>query len=262
MANTNKNRKLYVCATVQPEDLDQAGYEALVWVQVKKVGSIGETGTKDNVVSYDTLEDEVIDKNKGISNAGDPVVECARVVDDPGQIILRACGATLDYWAFKVEDDDAQAGYTPSTYYNRGLVIGPVRPNGRNESFNLEQFTLGLVQKEIVVDPVPQSVPVGVTKPTMTWEDTDVDTLVSVGDTLTAVNGTYTNGPQISYVYQWQADTAGNGTFVDIGGATSQSYVLAAGQSGDAVRVGEKPTNGAGQAVAFNYSLPVGLVQA
>ena len=32
----------------------------------------------------------------------------------------------------------------------RGLVTGPKRPNGRNEDFNLEVYTLGLTQYEII----------------------------------------------------------------------------------------------------------------
>lgn len=164
MAQTNKNRKFYVSVTLDegsipqaaPDDLTQSEYEALKWTQVKHVGSIGQTGMDTNIVSYDELDTEVTQKNKGISNAGDPDVECARAPTDLGQVAMRAAGATKFYYAFKTVDDDApSAGYSGSVYYNRGLVTGPKRPNGRNEDFNLEVFTLGLVQKEIVVDPKP-----------------------------------------------------------------------------------------------------------
>jgi hypothetical protein len=97
----------------------------------------------------------VLQKNKGITNAGDPMVECARTIADNGQKAMRAAGATKLYYAFKILDDDMPpAGAHGSIYYNIGLVVGPVRPNGRNEAFNLENFTLGLVQREIVVDAV------------------------------------------------------------------------------------------------------------
>lgn len=169
MANTNKGRKFYIATVTtgvapdevtspvaQPHDLTQTEYEALEWTEVKNVGSVGETGTSTNVVSYDELATEVTQKNKGISNAGDPPVECARNPSDLGQKMMRQAAKTKFYHAFKTEDADAPAAnMTNSVYFNRGLVTGPTRPNGRNEDFILEVYTLGLVQKEIVVDPEP-----------------------------------------------------------------------------------------------------------
>jgi len=164
MADTLKNRKLYIAVTgdsgadlytplVCPTDLNQAAYEALDWTQVKHVGSIGETGTKDNIVSYDELDSDVTPKGKGISNAGDPPIECARKASDNGQKAMRTAGATKHVYAFKVVDDDMPSGGTNgTTYYNRGLVGGPSKPNGRQENFNLEIYTLGLVQREITVE--------------------------------------------------------------------------------------------------------------
>lgn len=154
MAKTNAGRKFYICETAQAADLTKSQFEALTWLEVNNVGSIGESGIQTNIVSYDELGTTVTQKAKGISNAGDPAVECARNPTDPGQIALRAMALTnLDY-AYKTEDNDAPSGFTNSIYYNRGLVTGPTRPNGRNEDFVLEVFTLALNQKEIVVDPV------------------------------------------------------------------------------------------------------------
>ncbi|MGB3898191.1 MAG: hypothetical protein WA973_06520 [Mesorhizobium sp.] len=166
MAQTNKGRKFYIATTTvagppavttptpQASDLTQTQYEALEWTEVKNVGSVGQTGMDTNIVSYDELSTDVTQKQKGISNAGDPDVECARNPTDLGQIAMRAAAATKYYYAFKVEDADApDANHTNSVYFNRGLVTGPKRPNGRNEDFILEVYTLGLVQREIVVDP-------------------------------------------------------------------------------------------------------------
>lgn len=153
-ANTNAKSKLFVCATEQETELDQAGYEALTWIEVKGVGEVGEIGTQQNVLTYDTWADEVIDKAKGMKNAGDPVVECSRKATDPGQIAMRAASLTNFKYAFKiVRNDKATTGGTGTTIYNRGIVTGPTRPQGRNEDFDLEVFTLGFVQLEIVVDP-------------------------------------------------------------------------------------------------------------
>ncbi|RZZ81124.1 hypothetical protein [Pseudoxanthomonas winnipegensis] len=141
-AQTNSGSKLYICATPQNADLTQTAFAALTWVQVKKVGSVGERGTSTNSVSYDTWDTLVSLKGKGITNAGDPVVELAEDLADPGQIALRAAGApnVPDAYAFKVERPDG------SLEYLRGIVMGPVFPGGRNEDFVLNNFTLGLNQ--------------------------------------------------------------------------------------------------------------------
>lgn len=163
MANTNAGRKFYIAVTLTggsvpkafPAVTDLTAFEAITfWTEVKEVGSIGQTGSDTNVVSYNTLATEVSQKQKGITNAGDPEIECARNPTDPGQIAMRAAGATKYFYAFKTEDADApDPTKTNTLYYNRGIVTGPFRPNGRNEDFILETYRLGLVQKEIVVDP-------------------------------------------------------------------------------------------------------------
>ena len=159
---TNSGAKFYIgvdsttnLAKPQATDLDAAGFAALTWLEVKAVGSVGETGTQTNIVSYDTLGTDVTLKGKGISNGGDPEIEVARIPTDPGQIQMRAAANTRNSYAFKYEQADA---ITPSTgkgttFYNRGLITGPRHPNGRNEDFVLEIYQLGLNQKEVVVEP-------------------------------------------------------------------------------------------------------------
>lgn len=151
-ANTNSGAKLYVCATAQETDLNLAAFEALTWVQVKGVGSHGETGTNTNIVSYDTWDTEFVQKAKGTSNAGDPEVELARIPADAGQVLLRSMGDHFNKnnYAFKIEKNDAPVGGTPSLIFNRGLVAGPRTPHGRNEDFDLEVYTLALQQQQII----------------------------------------------------------------------------------------------------------------
>ncbi len=247
MAATNKGRKFYICATPKPTDLNQGQYEALVWVEVGHVGSVGETGTNTNIVSYDELSTEVTQKQKGISNAGDPVVECARAPTDAGQILMRTAGQGPYFYAFKVEDNDKPSSdYTNSIFYNRGLVTGPVRPGGRNEDFVLENYTLGLVQEEIVVPPAADSAPTNTVKPSITGAS------VQVGVTLTANVGEWTGTPT-SYAYQWQHDVSGNLSFTNVSvGGTSSTYVPVVGDVADSLRVQVTATNGAGTSSAAN----------
>lgn len=156
-ANTHAGWKLYVCATAQPSDLTQSAFEALTWVEVGGVGNVGETGTTTNILTYDTWGSDVNDKAKGMSDAGSPTIEVARDPEDAGQIILRTIAATNYKYAFKIMGNDSpnsDVDSRPTTRYNRGLIAGPTEPNGRNEDFDLEVFTLGLVQRQIKVDPI------------------------------------------------------------------------------------------------------------
>jgi hypothetical protein len=156
-ANTNAGRKLFMCTTPQPAALTQVAYAALVWLEIKGVGSLGETGSKTNILSYDTWGDDVIQKAKGMTDAGSPEIESAYDPDDAGQNALRAAALTNLNYAFRVDGNDqpnTNVGSKPTIRYNRGLVSGPTQPNGRNEDFVVEKFTLGLQQRQITVPPV------------------------------------------------------------------------------------------------------------
>lgn len=72
--------------------------------------------------------------------------------------------------------------------------------------------------------------------------------IARVGVTLTAFPGQWTGGP--TFTYQWQEDTAGNGTWTNITGATAQTFVPTTGQLTDRVRVIVTGTNSVGSASA------------
>lgn len=155
--NTNSGAELYVCATPQPTDLDAAAFAGLTWVQVGAVGSVGETGTTTNIVSYNTWDTDFIQKAKGTSNAGDPEIEVARDPADAGQDVMRAAALTRYNYAFKIiraDKPNDNVGSSATIVYNRGIIAGPRTPNGANEDFDLEIFSVGLNQKQIVVDAV------------------------------------------------------------------------------------------------------------
>lgn len=156
-ANTNAGAKLYVCLAPQATDLTATTYAALTWVLVGGVGNVGETGTSTNMLNYDTWDTGFMQKAKGISDAGNPEIEVARDPADAGQTILRnACDTNFNY-ALKIERNDkpnTNVGSKPTTVYNRGIITGPRTPNGQVEDFDLEIFSVGLNQKQIVVPPV------------------------------------------------------------------------------------------------------------
>ena len=152
---TKKGTKVYVCATAQNSDLDQAGYEGLTWVQVGKVGSVGDFGATSTINQYDTFDEDVTQYQKGTANAGQPEIEVASVYDDAGQIILRTFGDPLeqDYMAIKFERNDGPSGMSNTIFYSRGAVSGPLFPGGGSDDFELERFTVNFNQIPIRVNP-------------------------------------------------------------------------------------------------------------
>lgn len=240
-ANSNAGSKIYISTTPTPNDLLQADYEALSWLEIKGIGELGETGTSTNILTYDTWDTDTVDKAKGMSDAGSPTLEIARIPTDAGQIALRAAAATNLKYSFKVvRNDPVTVGGLGTVRYNRGLVAGPTNPNGRNEDFDLEVFTFGFVQKQIQVDPgaggnppVPTVVPA-------------ISGTFTVGQLLTSTSGTWTGDATITYQYQWFA----NG--VAIAGATASTYTLVAAQLGKRIQVRVQGNNAAGSAQAWS----------
>lgn len=237
MANTNAAKKLYISSVPVETDLNRAGFEALTWIEVKAVGSFGESGSTTNILSYDTWDTLVTQKAKGITDAGSPEIEVARLPLDPGQILMRNAARVNFNYAFKiVGNDPLSIGGQPTTIYNRGIVTGPKRPNGRNEDFDLEMFTLGLNQIELVVDPtVAGNPPVNTAVPTITGT-------ARVGFVLTASNGTFTGDATIVYSYQW---LSGGATIV---GANASTYTCQASDLGKLMSVRVTAVNASGTA--------------
>lgn len=240
MANSNAASKLYICATAQNNDLDQSGYEALTWVEIKGIGSLGERGKMTNVLTYPTWDNTVTQKAKGLTDAGSPELELARLPTDAGQVLLRAASAVgnNNNYAFKEVRADGAVGASGTIIYNRGLVVGLKRAGGRNEDFDLETYTLAFVQEEIVVNPTSAGV-----APYMTAIPTLSGTFTS-GQTITLANGTWAGDATISYTYAWYANN------IQISGAAASTFVLTSAQVGKRIVGRVTATNGAGTASA------------
>lgn len=249
MAKSLKGRIVYVCSTAQTGlPLNAAAFAALTWVAVGNVGSIGESGPNTNLPSYDELDTDVTQKSKGITDGGNPPIECSYNASDAGQAILRAAALTTGDYAVAWTDDDG------ITYYNCGKITGPTHPNGRNEDFRLDVFTLGANQREVIVGAA--AAPVNSIPPAIAGGVSAASGLLYVMSP-----GAWSNLPS-SYVYQWQQDTAGNNSFSDIGGATGATYDPISGNIGNKIRVGVKGVNGFGTTASFTYSFPSSLITA
>lgn len=250
MANSNAASKLYVSPTPQAQgvELTRGDFEMLEWVEIRSVGNVGETGKSTNILTYDTWDTVVTQKAKGVTNAGDPEIEVARLPNDPGQNILREAGAVGNNqnYALKMVRADGVPGGTGTVRYNLGLVTGPRQPNGRNEDFDLEIFTFAFQQEEVVVNPtVAGNPPVLTVAPAITGT-------AEVSETLTTDNGTFTGDATITYAYQWFAGG------VAIAGATASTFDLTAAQLGKVITVRVTATNDSGS--AFGFSAPTSAV--
>lgn len=239
-ANANAASRMYICATAQNTALDQSGYEALTWVEITAIGSRGEIGKNTNVLTYDTWDTTVVQKAKGMTDAGSPELEVARIPTDPGQILLRTAAAVgnNNNYAFKELRSDGTTSTNGTVIYNRGMVAGPKRPGGRNEDFDIEVFTLLLQQEEIVVNPTAAGVAPYVTAiPTLSGTFT-------VGQTITLANGTWAGDATIAYTYQWYANN------IAISGANASTFVLTSAQLGKRITGRVTATNDSGTASA------------
>lgn len=227
MAISNAGGKFFICTTPVPNTLTRQQYEALNWIEVTGVGSLPESGTTENIISYDTIDEDVTDKAKGLANAGDGSLEVAYNATDPGQIALRSISQTkFKYATARVLTDAPDALHTNTVLYNRGVVGGPTMAGGRNEDFVVETYQFGYgPQREIKVAPIVGTAPVNSAVPTITG-------VAQVGQTLTAHPGAWTSvDPDKVITYQWEADGA------PISGATSSMYIPIVGQIGDVITV-------------------------
>lgn len=129
------------------DDLALSDFETLSYEAVPNMGTHGDTGVNQNLVSYSTWDRQVLRKGKGEADAQNPDVEFLDIPSAGMDILKTAAGVTNDdNYAFRVTWPDG------SKEYNRGLVTGPVRMKGNNEDFKRLQFSLGLQQEPVEVE--------------------------------------------------------------------------------------------------------------
>lgn len=148
---THSNVQFFVSQQAYSNDLNLSAFKAITgWIAVGSVGSLPERGISTNMLTYDTVNTLVAKKAKGITDAGTGKLECARDSADVGQIKMTAIGQPSYFGshAFKMIKQDG------SIEYGRGLVSGPSYPGGRNEDFDIANYTIAF-QQAMVEDTVP-----------------------------------------------------------------------------------------------------------
>jgi len=142
------------------------------------------------------------------------------------------------------------AGYHAITalgYNSNGLVIENSWGTGWGAAGYATlswSFVNTYVFDAVAIGPLATGQPVSGTAPT-------VSGTAHQGMTLTASNGSWSPSAT-SYSYQWEHAGAGSGKWIEISGATSSSYVPAASDVGDSLRVLVTAKNGSGPGAAFS----------
>ncbi len=153
ISSTNGS-KFYTTAAVALTATDtKAEYDALTWVEVGSVESIGPFGDTSQVVTFTGLSDARTRKRKGTRDAGDIALNCGHDAFDPGQILLVTQQATDFLYNYKVVEADGQdANDTDSTNYMKGLCASAQIDIGGTNKIVMRNFNI-LVDSEILEAP-------------------------------------------------------------------------------------------------------------
>lgn len=155
MANTPilKGATFYMCATAQPDELNQAGFEALTYLFVGKIAEHGELAVSENDVSQGYWGDTWLQHQKGQKDGGGTAVTVGYDYEDTGQAALETAAWTDSNYAMKIDVGDNEGGLTNTILYYRGLITLPSYALGNNETFLNKTFSIMLNQGVISVDP-------------------------------------------------------------------------------------------------------------
>lgn len=108
MSTSDITSKLFI-ATGIPASFTKAAYEAMTWVQVKGIVSIGTIGVTDAIIDVPDLETGFTKGVKGARTGTETAVAMREIKVDPGQVALKAaCQAFVEY-SFKISEPGASA---------------------------------------------------------------------------------------------------------------------------------------------------------
>lgn len=140
---TLSGSKIYISGVEQTSNLSISDYIALSYTEVGGVGSFGGVGSQKNFNKTSTWNSSISINVPGLEDLTPGTLELAREATDDGQAVLYDIARTNFSYAVKMVKQDG------TVFYNRMLISGPVRPDGRSEDFDLEVFTLQPMQHEV-----------------------------------------------------------------------------------------------------------------
>lgn len=134
---TSAGSKFFVVdAAALPATYDEAGYEALTYVECGYITEIPEFGSSTTVNTLNILGDRVVKKTKGSIDPGTLNVPMGRVTGDVGQAILNVAKDSDLSYTFKVElnDDFTPTTGHPTTFYFTAKVASYTVNIGNSDS--------------------------------------------------------------------------------------------------------------------------------
>lgn len=138
--------KVYISDSAQNTDMAgvNPGFDSLSYTEIANVGNIGEYGFSTNMVSYPTMDRNIVLKAKGQTDGGNTQIQVADVNGDAGQLAIATAAdpGSQDNYVIKIEFANGVIDYL------RGPIGGPTHPNGGPESFAINQYTMGVNEFE------------------------------------------------------------------------------------------------------------------
>ncbi|MFC5385191.1 hypothetical protein ACFPLB_04325 [Aquamicrobium segne] len=247
--NANKNSRLFISPTpVVPDTINAMDdgtaisfFQAINdWIEVEEIEDLGTAGDTSEAITFTAINNSRARKLKGPKDAGTQSVVVGRDPLDDGQEALIAAEATDYNYAFKLVLNDARSPtHSKSEMYYAGMVMSKATNLGNVSNVVRRNFDVGINTGVYEVLSDSLAAPVNTLLPSISG-------VVQQGETLTALTGVWSNDPT-SFTYQWQEDDSG---WADISGATGKTFVPAAGQVGNPLRVVVTAINGAGSTSA------------
>jgi hypothetical protein len=152
---TANNATVSIGGALAMADPAQADFEALTFVPVGEVESIGAFGDKANIVNFTSLADGRVRKSKGARDAGNFTVVVGRDPEDSGQAAMTAAQATTFKYGIKIELADAPGpGWTNTIFYLKVIVASANVDVGANDHIVRINYDLGIDSEIVEVLPV------------------------------------------------------------------------------------------------------------
>lgn len=145
--------KLHVVANAAlPATENEAGYEALTFVECGYITDIPGFGESYNINSINILGSGLVIKAKGSCDPGTIAVPMARTPADPGQAILDLAKGDMRTFSFKVTlaDDFTPVTGHPTTAYFMGKVSGYPIEIGSTDGFVMSTVNIAITSKPVI----------------------------------------------------------------------------------------------------------------
>ena len=115
------------------------------WVEVEEIEDLGELGDTAEAITFTALNNARVRKLKGPRDAGTQTVAVGRDPLDDGQEAFITAQKTQFNYAIRIEMNDAPtSGYSTSTLYYAGMVMGAPTNLGNVSNVTRRTFNIGI----------------------------------------------------------------------------------------------------------------------